>query len=141
MEAPLAIYEALIQAEFPVAAARDAAEKLEKDMNTALAIRHDLQQMDARISHDVQRLDARIERLEEKLDASVQRLDEKIDSSFQLLDEKLGSLRGEMKAGFTLIDERFVSLEQRIVTKLGALMVVLMTLTVGAIGVLPTVLR
>ncbi len=123
MEAPLAIYEALLQAEVPVAAARDVAEKLEKDMNTALAVRQDIQQLDARVRHDIQQLDARVRHDIQQLDSRVQLLEEKLDSRF------------------ALIDERFISLEQRIVIKLGALMAVLMTLMVGAVGALAAILR
>lgn len=71
MDASLAIYEALIQANVPPLAARRVAESLEKDMSTNLATKQDLQ-------HFGQLIEARLEALEGRTSLLMQNLESRL---------------------------------------------------------------
>jgi hypothetical protein len=112
MEAALAIYEALIQANVPPPAARRVAESLEKDMTSNLATKQDLQHLD-------QLMVTRMESLQTQMSVRF----EAVDDRFAELESRIGLM--------------MQGLESRIFIKLGALMTVL----VGLAGALQVLLR
>ena len=152
MEAPLAIYEALVHANAPVEAARNAAEKLERDMTHALTIRQDLQRLEA----NFQRLETRVESgfalVDERfastreemgarftlVDHRLETIQKEMDSQFaamgQMMDSRFAAMRQETDSRLSLFDERFGSFENRLLIKLGALMVVLFTTGIGVLA-------
>jgi hypothetical protein len=71
MQTSLALYEALIQANVPVAAARRVAESLERDMTSSLATKQDLQ-------HTEQLMAARFDALEGRTSLVLQNLESRI---------------------------------------------------------------
>jgi hypothetical protein len=103
----LAIYEALIQANVPAAAARRVAETLEADMTSHLATKQDLLQLE-------QRLDARFDAVGTRFAA----VDARLDALERQFDLKLVAL--EERVGF-----RLQSLESQLLVKLGTLITVL----------------
>ncbi len=114
METSLAIYEALIQANVPAAAARRAAESLEKDMTSSLATKQDLQLVKQDILHFEQIVTTRFDALVTRFDALTARFDASENRVSLLLQ----------------------NLETRIVVKLGALMTILFGVVGAALAIL-----
>lgn len=85
METSLAIYEALLQANVPSAAARNVAEKLEKDMATELATKSDLRHLE-------QLMNQRFTAAEQVMDARFAAFDLKLQNMESRLLIRLGGL-------------------------------------------------
>jgi hypothetical protein len=67
MKTTLAIYDALLQANIPKAAARGVAEALEKDMEAVLATKADLRVLEEKLERRFENIDRRFELIEQKL--------------------------------------------------------------------------
>ena len=78
METSLALYEALVQANVPVAAARQVAESLERDMASSLATKQDLQHFEQVLQHSEQLMSARIDALESRTSLVLQNLESRL---------------------------------------------------------------
>lgn len=91
MNAALAIYEALLQANVSAPAARGVAEALEKDMTTVLVTRQDFQ-------HFEQLMSTKMEALESRIDLKLQNLESRLVVKLGILMTVLFSLAGGLLA-------------------------------------------
>jgi hypothetical protein len=117
----LALYDALLQADFSQPDARQVVEALEADMTESLATKQDLALLDQRfltidqrfavIDHRFDAIDQRFAVLDHRFDA--------VDQQLRALDERMLERLAAQQREFDL---KLGSLETRLVVKLGALM-------------------
>jgi uncharacterized membrane protein YheB (UPF0754 family) len=151
VEATLAIYEALIQANVPTSAARRVAESLEKDMSSNLATKQDVQHlaqlMATRFEAFEGQMAARFEAYEGKTAARLEASEGKTTTRLEAVEARLVAMEDKTVIRFRAVDDRFSelesriglmmrSLESRMVIKLGALMTVLIGATGGVLALL-----
>lgn len=115
MKSTLAIYDAMLEAKLPAAAARGVAEALERDMEAIVATKTDLQYLREHVSGEIRALKAEI----------------------QALKAEMQALQAEFRALKVEMDSRFERLELRLTVKLGAFLAI----AVGLIVTLQQVLR
>jgi uncharacterized protein YlxW (UPF0749 family) len=101
MKSTLAIYDAMLEAKVPAAAARGVAEALERDMEAIVATKTDLQNLRAQVSSEIHALKV------------------EMDSRFAAVDRR-----------FDAMDDRFERLELRLTVKLGAFLAIAVGLIV-----------
>jgi hypothetical protein len=106
------LYDALVSISVPSDKARAVVDAMERDMSTALATKQDLLLLATR----------------EDLLAT--------NKDLQLLKQEMGSLRTELKqeiqSRYTLLNQKFDTLELRMIVKVGSMLLVGFGLTIGA---------
>ncbi len=106
------LYDALVSISVPSDKARAVVDAMERDMSTALATKQDLLLLATR----------------EDLLAT--------NKDLQLLKQEMGSVRTELKqeiqSRYTLLDQKFDTLELRMTVKVGSMLLVGFGLTIGA---------
>lgn len=131
MKSPLALHEALLQAQVPPIAAEKAASALEQDMSTVLATKQDLQHFGELIRRDIADL-----RGEFKSDINALRTELKGDLNDLRTETQTGllilrhdmvrgddQLRHEMQQGFASIHNDMARLGNTLLIKLSGVMV------------------
>ncbi len=102
------LYDALVSINVPSDKARAVVDAMERDMGTILATKQDLE----------------FQTLAVKQDVAILRGD---------IKQELAILRGDMENRFALQDQKFDTLELRLIVKLGSMMVVGFGLTIAAL--------
>lgn len=99
MQASLAIYEALIQANVPAEAARRVAESLEQDMTSTLATKQDLEQLGLATRLDMDGLRKEFAGLRKEFEQLEQRLDLKLVAMEHRLEHRIVTKLGLLMTG------------------------------------------
>jgi hypothetical protein len=113
------LYDALVSINVPSDKARAVVDAMERDMGTILATKQDLEFQTLAVKQDVAIL-----RGDVKQELAILRSDVK---------QEIAILRGDMENRFALQDQKFDTLELRLIVKLGSMMVVGFGLTIAAL--------
>ncbi len=113
------LYDALVSINVPSDKARAVVDAMERDMGTILATKQDLEFQTLAVKQDVAILRGDI-----KQELAILRSDVK---------QEMTVLRGDMENRFDLQDQKFDTLELRLIVKLGSMMVVGFGLTIAAL--------
>lgn len=109
------LYDALISINVPSDKARAVVDAMERDMGTTLATKQDLESMTIATKQDLDLL-----RTATKQDLA-------------LLRQELQLLRQEFESRFTLLDQKFDTLELKMTVKLGSMLFIGFGLTIAAL--------
>ena len=113
------LYDALVSINVPSDKARAVVDAMERDMGTILATKQDLEFQTLAVKQYVAILRGDI-----KQELAILRSDVK---------QEIAILRGDMENRFALQDQKFDTLELRLIVKLGSMMVVGFGLTIAAL--------
>jgi ABC-type phosphate transport system auxiliary subunit len=137
MKSTLAIYDAMLEAKIPAAAARGVAEALENDMEAVTPTKTDLQYLRTQMCGDTQALKT-------ELQAEIKAVKSELQTELHAVKSEVQALKVEMDRRFEAVerrfdgtDDRFERLELRLTVKLGTFLAI----AVGLIVTLQQVLR
>jgi hypothetical protein len=130
MSFPVSLYDALVSIAVPADKARAVVDAMEHDMGTTLATKSDLENLRLATKSDLENL-----RLATKSDLENLRQATKTDLDNLRLAAKqdFRALKDVMDVRFALVDQKFETLELRLVVKLGSLMAAGFGLTIAAL--------
>jgi predicted nucleic acid-binding Zn-ribbon protein len=123
MKTTLAIYDALLQANIPNAAARGVAEALEKDMEAVLATKADLQLLTSQMERRFEQIEHRFAQLQQRFDQKFAELEQRFSQQFGQLEPRFSRIDDRFGELEVHIGQRLESLELRMTVKLGSLMI------------------